>query len=176
MYISYIHTCVHACMHAYSYTFVHSYIHTFIHTYIYICISLCVCIYITTYVYSLTNRYMLVPSFITWSLSSARFWYFFGALVHASIFLFFVGFFCFFMFFPSQEIKDSIKDLHSGAMAAPGAAAAAVMSAWAAVRLCCKARHMFDSCLSGMEREADSPSLSPCVMTQYHDYHDYHVI
>jgi hypothetical protein len=44
-------------------------------------------------------------------------------------FLIFVGFFCFFMFFPSQEIKDSIKDLHSGAMAAPGAAAAAVMSA-----------------------------------------------
>ena len=35
---------------------------------------------------------------------------------------------------------------------------------------------MFDSFLSGMEREADSPSLSPCVMTQYHDYHDYHVI
>ena len=31
--------------------------------------------------------------------------------------------------FFAQEIKDSIKDMNSGAMAAPGAAAAAVMSA-----------------------------------------------
>ena len=33
------------------------------------------------------------------------------------------------LFFPIQEMKESIKDVNSGVMAAPGAAAAAVMSA-----------------------------------------------